>query len=69
MEGVRDPDKLRSYCVGRKMKTTTWLRVAAVLSLLLALDWALFFVVPTVFNLIISICLALAWLAGARKNH
>jgi hypothetical protein len=158
MEGVRDPDKLRSYCVGLKMKITTWLRVAAVLSVLLALghtagglqhwspvgdtevlrsmgtfrfdalgsnrsyldfylgfgyiislymfaqalllwqlaslaslpdakvrpmvaiflavsvgatalDWTLFFVVPTVFNLIISICLALAWLAGARKNH
>jgi len=34
-----------------------------------ALDWALFFVVPTVSNLMISICLALAWLAGGRENH
>jgi hypothetical protein len=33
-----------------------------------ALGWALFFVVPTVSNLIISICLALAWLTGGRKN-
>jgi hypothetical protein len=34
-----------------------------------ALDWALFFVLPTVSNLLISICLTLAWLAGGRKNH
>jgi hypothetical protein len=34
-----------------------------------ALDWALFFVVPTVLNLVISICLALAWIAGGWKNH
>jgi hypothetical protein len=34
-----------------------------------ALDWALFFVVPTVSNLVISICLALAWIAGGRKKH
>jgi len=32
-----------------------------------ALAWALFFVVPTVFNLTISICLAFAWLAGGRE--
>jgi hypothetical protein len=158
MEGVNDKDKPRSYCVGLKMKIATWLRVAAVLSVLLALghtagglqhwsppgetevlrsmgafrfdvlgsnrsyldfylgfgyiislymfaqalllwqlaalaslpdanvrpmvatflwvsvgatalDWALFFVVPTVLNLIIAICLALAWFAGGRKNH
>lgn len=34
-----------------------------------ALDWALFFVVPTVSNLVISICLAFAWIAGRRENH
>jgi len=33
------------------------------------LAWALFFVVPTVFNLVISICLAFAWLAGGRENR
>jgi hypothetical protein len=33
-----------------------------------ALDWALFFVVPTVSNLMISICLALACLAGAQPR-
>jgi hypothetical protein len=33
-----------------------------------ALDWALFFVVPTVSNLIISICLALAWFAGVQPR-
>jgi hypothetical protein len=34
-----------------------------------ALDWALFFVAPTVSNLMIAICLALAWLARGRGNH
>jgi hypothetical protein len=34
-----------------------------------ALDWALFFVVPTMSNLVISICLALAWIAGGQKKH
>jgi hypothetical protein len=34
-----------------------------------ALDWALFFVVPTVLNLVISICLAFAWIASGRENH
>jgi putative flippase GtrA len=34
-----------------------------------ALDWVLFFTVPTVSNLMISICLAMAWLAGGRENH
>jgi hypothetical protein len=34
-----------------------------------ALDQALFFVLPTVSNLMISICLALAWVAGRRENH
>jgi hypothetical protein len=34
-----------------------------------ALGWALFFVVPTVSNLMISICLALAWFAGGREIH
>ena len=34
-----------------------------------ALGWALFFVVPTVSNLVISVCLAWAWIAGGRKNH
>lgn len=34
-----------------------------------ALAVALFFVVPTVFNLVISICLAFAWLAGGRENR
>jgi hypothetical protein len=34
-----------------------------------ALGWALFFVVPAMLNLVISICLALAWLAGGRKDH
>jgi hypothetical protein len=34
-----------------------------------ALDWALFFVVPAVSNLVISICLAIAWIAGGRKNN
>jgi hypothetical protein len=34
-----------------------------------ALDSALFFVLPTVSNLVISICLALAWRAGGRDNH
>ena len=32
-----------------------------------ALDCALFFVLPTVLNLVVSICLALAWLAGGRR--
>jgi hypothetical protein len=34
-----------------------------------ALGWALFFVVPAMLNMVISICLALAWLAGGRKDH
>jgi hypothetical protein len=34
-----------------------------------ALGWALFFVVPTVFNLVISVCLAFAWRAGGRENR
>jgi hypothetical protein len=34
-----------------------------------ALDWALFFVAPTVLNLLISICLALAWIGGGRKSQ
>jgi hypothetical protein len=33
-----------------------------------ALSWALLFVVPAVFNLIISICLALAWLSSAGTS-
>jgi hypothetical protein len=34
-----------------------------------ALDSVLFFALPTVSNLVISICLALAWLAGGRDKH
>jgi hypothetical protein len=34
-----------------------------------ALDGVLFFALPTASNLLISICLAAAWLAGGRKNH
>jgi hypothetical protein len=34
-----------------------------------ALDWALFFVVPTVLNLMVSICLAFAWLVGGREKQ
>jgi hypothetical protein len=34
-----------------------------------ALAWALLFVVPTVFSLVISICLAFAWLAAGQENR
>jgi putative flippase GtrA len=34
-----------------------------------ALGWALFFLLPAVSNLAISICLALAWIAGRREEH
>jgi hypothetical protein len=34
-----------------------------------ALAWALLFVVPAAINLMISICLAFAWLAGGRENR
>jgi hypothetical protein len=34
-----------------------------------ALDWALFFWVATVSNVMISICLALAWIAGGRNGN
>jgi hypothetical protein len=33
-----------------------------------ALDWTLFFVLPTVLSLMISICLASAWVAGRRGD-
>jgi hypothetical protein len=34
-----------------------------------ALGWAFFFVVPTVFNLLILICLAFAWLAAGSSDR
>ena len=34
-----------------------------------ALAWALLFVVPAVFNLVIAICLAFAWLAARQEGR
>jgi hypothetical protein len=34
-----------------------------------SLDWALFFGVAAVSNVMISICLGLAWLAGGKNSH
>jgi hypothetical protein len=34
-----------------------------------ALAWALLFVLPTVFNPMISVCLAFAWLAAGQENR